>query len=439
MFAALVLFATSLLVGTCLGDLKQVTNLPGYGPPRTRMLSGSIVSNATYGSSLFMVLHESMSANPLNDPLVVWLQGGPGCSSMFACFVENGPYLMDANGNLTWNKYTWINYANMLFIDSPPGTGFSTTNSSLGYDTTERAVALDLYNALQGFFRAEGGRYRGISSFFIAGESYAGKYVPFLAAELLNKTAAPGEHAIPLRGILMGNAWTDPRLQMMSYVPYLQLNNLISPADAAWAQAQYPVFNALLDAGQYVQAANLDNQVLGRLTSDANIGDPYNIDYPTDPTQGAVDALTAYLLSPTVQSALNVVPYNPNYTFCASQPYGALALDEERDARWQLRWVLNNNVQTTLYNGERDLICDWIGTLNYSNVLGFNGQALYASAPVVPWYVPGNSTPAGSLQHGSGSNLVRATIAHAGHMCPSVWDAPAASLELFRRSLFFDW
>lgn len=65
--------------------------------------------------------------NNATDPVVVWLNGGPGCSSLLGFVQENGPFLFKGidpnfqnNENFTWNKN-----ANMLYIESPPGVGFS--------------------------------------------------------------------------------------------------------------------------------------------------------------------------------------------------------------------------------------------------------------------------------------------------------------------------
>lgn len=265
-----------LLFAVCLGDLAQVQDIPGFGAPKTKMLSGNVLTNSTYGTELFMMFFESQSGDPKNDPLVLWLQGGPGCSSLFGAFIENGPYKMSGDGSITENPYSWNKNANMLYIDSPPGTGFSTTNNPNGYDNNEYSVSLDLYNALQQFYHYDNGYYQRLSRFYIAGESYAGKYVPYLAAKVLNATGT-SDFNIPLVGIMIGNGWVFPNYQMKSYVPFLELHNLISSEDKQWALSLYPQFDKYLSEGNYVAAAAIDNQILGRLTQDAGINDPYNI------------------------------------------------------------------------------------------------------------------------------------------------------------------
>ncbi len=75
-------------------------------------------------------------------------------------------------------------------------------------------MSLDLYRALQGVFAYSGGVYRSSPAFYVAGESYAGKYVPFIAATILNTTVARGDYKIPLMGVLIGNGWVAPQFQM---------------------------------------------------------------------------------------------------------------------------------------------------------------------------------------------------------------------------------
>jgi hypothetical protein len=56
---------------------------------------------------------------------VLWLNGGPGCSSMDGALMEIGPYRVLENGNLAYNNGSWAEFANLLFVDQPVGTGFS--------------------------------------------------------------------------------------------------------------------------------------------------------------------------------------------------------------------------------------------------------------------------------------------------------------------------
>lgn len=93
----------------------------------------SLFLNETYSSgflpvkdigSIFYWWFESRD-KPSEDPLVLWLTGGPGCSSEIALFTENGPFTIKDDLSLKINPHSWNNNANLLYIDQPLGTGFS--------------------------------------------------------------------------------------------------------------------------------------------------------------------------------------------------------------------------------------------------------------------------------------------------------------------------
>ena len=98
---------------------------------------------------IYYLLFRSRSKNP-NAPLVLWLTGGPGCSSMVANYYENGPLKLDINGKPYINKYSWNTQVDLLFVDQPVGTGFSSVKR-LQYTRSEDDVAEDFYEFLTKF------------------------------------------------------------------------------------------------------------------------------------------------------------------------------------------------------------------------------------------------------------------------------------------------
>ncbi len=105
------------------------------GPKRSSRESGDIFLNENHetgfipirpdGDALFYWLMRSRSSTPYNDPLVIWLTGGPGCSSSVAIFEENGPWKINPDLTLKTNPFSWNNNANVVYMDQPLGTGFS--------------------------------------------------------------------------------------------------------------------------------------------------------------------------------------------------------------------------------------------------------------------------------------------------------------------------
>lgn len=134
------------------------------------------------GDDMFYWLWESRN-RPTEDPIVLWLTGGPGCSSELALFYENGPFTINDDMSLKRNPYSWNEEANLLFVDQPLGTGFSRTNHSSHYATNEDMVAKTFYKFLVTFMEKHPslkGR-----EFYITGESYAGHYIPAITAYIV--------------------------------------------------------------------------------------------------------------------------------------------------------------------------------------------------------------------------------------------------------------
>ncbi|MBA0810957.1 hypothetical protein Gohar_002899, partial [Gossypium harknessii] len=150
-----------------------VTNLPGQPPVDFHHYAGFVTVNELNGRALFYWFYEAMS-RPDQKPLVLWLNGGPGCSSVgYGATQEIGPFIVDTDGRgIKFNNFSWNQEANMLFLESPIGVGFSYSNTSTDYDNLgDEFTANDAYTFLHKWFM-KFPSYR-TRTFYIAGESYA--------------------------------------------------------------------------------------------------------------------------------------------------------------------------------------------------------------------------------------------------------------------------
>ena len=141
----------------------------------------------------------------------MWFSGGPGCSSMLGFMQENGPRVInDGEDFLVENPHTWNTRANVLWLESPAGVGWS-VGSEADLTTNDEQSSLDALAALQAWY-AKYPEYKA-NDLYISGESYAGVYVPYLAyqIDLNNRKAeyAPSFESIALKGYLVGNGCTD--------------------------------------------------------------------------------------------------------------------------------------------------------------------------------------------------------------------------------------
>ncbi|XVF87539.1 hypothetical protein PTKIN_Ptkin18bG0128300 [Pterospermum kingtungense] len=210
-----------------LGNDDLVTNLPGQPAVDFHHYAGYVTVNEKNGRALFYWFYEAMS-NPDEKPLVLWLNGGPGCSSVgYGATQEIGPFIVDTDGRgIKFNNFSWNKEANMLFLESPIGVGFSYSNTSTDYDNIgDEFTANDAYSFLHKWF-LKFPSYR-TRTFYIAGESYAGKYVPELAELIYDNNKDPSLH-IELKGILMGNPETDDAEDWRGMMDYAWSHAVVS-------------------------------------------------------------------------------------------------------------------------------------------------------------------------------------------------------------------
>uniref|UniRef100_A0A7S4M4V7 Carboxypeptidase n=1 Tax=Vannella robusta TaxID=1487602 RepID=A0A7S4M4V7_9EUKA len=195
-------------------DDAKITSLPGLTfQPNFEQYAGYITLEGTT-KNLFYWFFTSQD-NPSEDPVILWLQGGPGCSSLGdGLFLEHGPYYPDPNFttktvNLTRNVNSWNQHANVIYVESPCGVGFSYgTNLPSDYETNDNITAVDNYMFLQGFFDI----YSDFSSneFWVTGESYAGVYIPTLAYQILtNGSDSQLADNLKKGGLMLGNPVTN--------------------------------------------------------------------------------------------------------------------------------------------------------------------------------------------------------------------------------------
>ncbi|CDY68103.1 BnaCnng57600D [Brassica napus] len=152
----------------------RIKELPGQPKVGFSQFSGYVTVNESHGRSLFYWLTES-SSSPKNKPLLLWLNGGPGCSSIgYGASEEIGPFRINKTGSsLYLNSFSWNTEANILFLESPVGVGFSYTNTSsdLKDSGDDRTAQENLIFLIKWMSRFPQYQYR---DFYIAGESYAG-------------------------------------------------------------------------------------------------------------------------------------------------------------------------------------------------------------------------------------------------------------------------
>ncbi|KAF8397747.1 hypothetical protein HHK36_016669 [Tetracentron sinense] len=356
-----------------------------------------------------------------NDPVVIWLTGGPGCSSELAVFYENGPFTIAKNLSLA---------SNLLYVDQPTGTGFSYSSDKHDIRHNEEGVSNDLYDFLQAFF-AEHPQFAK-NDFYITGESYAGHYIPAFAARVHRGNKAKEGIHINLKGFAIGNGLTDPAIQYKAYTDYALDMGIIEDADYKRINKVLPVCEMAIKLcgtdgtascmASYVVCNTIFNKIMG-LAGDTNY---YDI---RKKCEGSLcydfSNMEKFLNQKSVRDALGVGDIE--FVSCSPIVYQAMLMDWMRNLEVGIPALLQDGVKLLIYAGEYDLICNWLGNSRWVHAMEWSGQKEFVASPTVPFLV--NGSEAGQLKsHGPLSFL---KVHDAGHMVPM--DQPKAALEMLKR------
>ncbi|TVU13686.1 hypothetical protein EJB05_37106 [Eragrostis curvula] len=218
----LLLVAAALLCSLAAAAPEEhlVAGLPGFHSAfPSKHYSGYVTVDEAIEKSLFYYLMLS-ERDPASDPMVVWLNGGPGCSSFDGFVYENGPFNFEPGSTpgglpkLQVNPYRWSKVSNMIYLDSPAGVGMSYSLNKPEYKTSDLKIAADAHKFLLKWFEL----YPEFQSnpFYLSGESYAGVYISLQSLMKLSK------------GYLIGNPATDVDYDYNSFVPFAHGTGLIS-------------------------------------------------------------------------------------------------------------------------------------------------------------------------------------------------------------------
>lgn len=369
------------------------------------------------------------SRNSQNDPVVIWLTGGPGCSSELALFYENGPFQIANNLSLVWNNYGWDKASNLLFVDQPVGTGFSYTTDEKDLRHDEEGVSSDLYDFLQAFFEKHPQFAR--NDFYITGESYAGHYIPAFAARVHQGNKAKDGIHVNLKGFAIGNGLTNPEIQYKAYPDYALKMGLITQSDYERINKKVPeCVQASRQCGtnggqdcvsSYVVCNDIFSQIM-KIAGDINY---YDI---RKKCEGDLcydfSNLEAFLNQKSVRNSLGVG--DMEFVSCSSEVYDAMLMDWMRNLEVGIPALLEDGIKVLVYAGEYDLICNWLGNSRWVEAMEWSGQKQFAASSTVPFSVDGAEV--GLLKsHGP---LAFLKVHDAGHMVPM--DQPKGSLQMLR-------
>ncbi|XP_018496916.1 probable serine carboxypeptidase CPVL [Galendromus occidentalis] len=421
------LFLTPFIRAGRLGEARKLSSVPPFDKNNIRSYSGYLTVNETTSSNLFFWFFPARNLRK-DAPTLLFLQGGPGASSMFSIFIETGPYRINEKLTTELREVAWSHDFNMLYIDNPVGTGFSFTGSDAGFVTTEEEVGRDLFEALQQFFTLFN-EYAD-NEFYVSGESYAGKYVP-ATAYTIHKNR--GRAKMKLSGIIIGDGWTDP-INMMDYDQLLQQLGLISAIQADHFKKVQDQAKAFIRQGNYGNAYKIMNELMDgdQLPYKSYFYNATGLDFYFNLLQSSAppefEYYPKFLQLNETRRAIHVgsLPFNDG-----SKVENKLMLDQYVSAKAFVEEILNNDYKVLIYNGQLDLIVPYALTMKFIRNLDWKNASKFISAPRTIWKNPAG-TPVGYV-HRLG-NFTEALVRNAGHMVP--YDQPVNALDLITRFIY---
>lgn len=421
------------------GHQLRIKTPDGLGIDTVKQFTGYL-DIAEGKKHMFVWFFESRN-DPENDPVLLWLNGGPGCSSMTGLLFELGPAGINKKLNPVSNAYAWNNNASVIFLDQPVNTGFSYSEEKVG---TTRAAGVDVYALLSLFFEAFP-KYNNGNGFHISGESYAGHYIPAIATEILKHPE--GERNFNLTSVLIGNGWTDVMRQSASYKEMACGNGGYK---AVLDEESCENYNNHLPRCQILAAGCYEHQNPFRcipadfacnamLTPYEKTGlNVYDIRGPCegDPNGECyfgLDNVDAYLNQKSVQESLGVEV--TKFEGCSNSVYNSFTFagDNSRPFHFDVADLLDAGLPVLIYAGDKDFICNWVGQNMWLDALEWSGNVSYSQAEVRKWKIDG--VAAGEVKHANGLTNLR--VYDAGHMVP--YDQPKSSLDMVNRWISGDY
>jgi len=371
------------------------------------------------------------SQNSAKDPIVLWLQGGPGCSSLFGCFVENGPTIIQPDGSFKANPFSWNTNSSIIYMDSPVGTGYSYVEDDSLFTTNEDQIAADLVEMMKAFL-VKYDEFRNVP-FYVFSESYGGKMTASFG-KALNIAIKSKQIDLNFGGVALGDSWIDPMSFVNTWAPYL----------LTMAEIDENGFNAIMKAANdtqkavdqksWAQATDLWGQtenVVETVSAGVNF---YNIlDRQQDDQVSKFsnrhlaklhEVLLAELMNGPIKRKLGI-PSSVTWGGQANQVFQFLSVDFMQSVVDTVDYLLAENVKVVIYSGNLDLICCTIGTRLWMEDLKWGDYKNFKNAAYKPMTDANSVIVAFQKSH---KNLHWYTILSAGHMVPA--DQPKTALMM---------
>ncbi|XP_038971291.1 serine carboxypeptidase-like 51 isoform X2 [Phoenix dactylifera] len=377
-------------------------------------------------------------------PTVLWLQGGPGGSGVgIGNFQEIGPL----DTSLKPRNSTWLQKADLLFVDNPVGTGYSFVEDEKLLVKTDWEAATDLLTLLKKLYNKNGSLQK--SPLFIVSESYGGKFAVTLGL-LVVKAIKAGRLKLKLGGVVLGDSWISPEDFVFSWGPLLLDVSRLGINDANRSNSVAETIRQQLVEGQYFEATITCQTLQSQIVRDSHGVDFYNFlrDVGSYPISGMAVALSekidmkksysmylssnassldlGSLMNGVIKEKLKIIPKNISWGGQFNSVFNALMNENMKPRINEVDELLSLGVNVTIYNGQLDLICATKGTEAWVQKLKWEGLEYFTTSGRYALYCDNDGSTKGYIQ--SYQNLRFYWILGAGHFVPL--DQPCMALKM---------
>ncbi|GFS12693.1 carboxypeptidase [Elysia marginata] len=412
--------------------------------------SGFITVNKVFGKHLFFWYFPSQEN--ADAPVVVWLNGGPGITSMLGLFWENGPLQpkrrydscipgcstdqSQAAGEIIPGEFeprneSWTGPFSMLYIDNPVGTGYSYQEGKNPRKMiTQDEYAEDLYQFLEQFYQLFPDSSR--KELYIGGQSYGGKYASALAYRI-HEAKIRGKSKLPLTGIYLGSPFFAPEIMIPAQIDYLYSIGVVTRSQADKHKADMNAVIKKYNAGKMGRKISTET-LLGKiffknLPSNDNFVTGEKVDY---------SVTESIMASERVRQAVHAgsLPFHAvNYDV-----HERMGFDYLSSTRDKLGALLDTgSYKVLIFNGDFDPVITSGAVEEAVLEIPWLGHVDYAKQSRQMWYWPTKLDPVGDFKlfgfYTQSRDLCRVVVHGAGHHVPH--DQMSISREMMEQFVGF--
>ncbi|VFQ81811.1 unnamed protein product [Cuscuta campestris] len=427
-----------------------VVGLPGQPEVTFLQYAGYVDTDERAGRSLFYYFVEADRKDAHNLPLTLWLNGGPGCSSIGGgAFTELGPFFPSGDGHgLRINSKSWNKASNLLFVEAPAGVGWSYSNTSTDYSNCgDDSTAHDMLTFMQKW-------YEKFPEFldnplFLTGESYAGHYIPQLASLMIdhNENLIKG-HKFQIKGVALGNPLVKLERDVPAVTEFFWSHGLISDENynAIKRECDFDDYSFIYPHNESgpCNAAIIEQYRV--VTNYVNVYDVIlDVCYPSIVQQELIlhkvitkmsmevdvcitQERSFYLNLPQVQKALHANRTSLPYPWQTCADFAMLnysQIDGDADVVPLLKKILHNQIPLWIFSGDQDSVVPLVGSRTVVRELAAELN-MNITVPYGAWFHKGQ---VGGWHTEYGNLLTFATVRGAAHMVP--YAQPGRALHLF--------